>query len=65
VLRLAGQGAAAGARRRCHGVELDGDGRVRVLGAVLPVKGERPADRDKVDVLVRPERVPVLVTTRR
>jgi putative spermidine/putrescine transport system ATP-binding protein len=35
--------------------ELDGDGRVRLLGATLPVKGERPVGQDKVDALVRPE----------
>ncbi len=34
--------------------KLDGEGRVRVLGAVLPVKGDPPAGPD-VDVLVRPE----------
>jgi putative spermidine/putrescine transport system ATP-binding protein len=35
--------------------EMDGDGRVRVLGTVLPVRGEPPAGQDSVDVLVRPE----------
>jgi len=51
--------------------ELDSDGRVRVLGATLPIKGDRPGDPDgpggaggaggagglsgAVDVLVRPE----------
>jgi putative spermidine/putrescine transport system ATP-binding protein len=33
--------------------ELEADGRVRVLGAVLPVKGDRPDG--PADVLVRPE----------
>ena len=45
--------------------ELDSDGRVRVLGATLPIKGDRPGDpggpggagglSGAVDVLVRPE----------
>jgi hypothetical protein len=44
----------AGTMNRIPG-ELDGDGRVRLLGATLPVKGERPVGQDKVDALVRPE----------
>jgi putative spermidine/putrescine transport system ATP-binding protein len=35
--------------------EMDGGGRVRVLGTVLPVKGEPPAGAGGLDVLVRPE----------
>jgi putative spermidine/putrescine transport system ATP-binding protein len=36
--------------------EQEADGRVRVLGATLPIRGERPTEPGRlVDVLVRPE----------